>query len=108
MKAKDHMVILSGGMDSTTLLFHTLKELATFGRKVHAISFDYGQRHHKEVWAASKIFQYARGLYPEQAGDHTVVRADVLGSILGGSALTQRDIVVPHGHYTEESMKRTV
>lgn len=50
------MVVLSGGQDSTTCLFwarHLFDE-------IHAITFDYGQRHHREIDAAVKIAEMAK------------------------------------------------
>lgn len=51
------VVLLSGGMDSTVLLHHVVKELAR--TPVHALSFNYGQRHSRELdaaqWQASAV-----------------------------------------------------
>jgi 7-cyano-7-deazaguanine synthase len=77
------VVLLSGGVDSTTCL-----ALATSkGREVYAISFDYGQRHRAELAAGKRI---ARKLGCRQ---HRVVRVEVPGA--GASALTNRAIGVP-------------
>jgi 7-cyano-7-deazaguanine synthase len=91
------VVIFSGGMDSYTLLNAILAH-HEFG-EVHAISFDYGQRHNKELI-------YARNACTELGVSHTVVN---LGDVhaLARSALTG-DCEVPHGHYEEESMSKTV
>ena len=45
------VVILSGGLDSTTLLYHLIAE----GHAVHALTFNYGQRHNRELRAAEQI-----------------------------------------------------
>ena len=45
MKKRKTVVVFSGGLDSTTLLYH----LIALGHEVKAISFDYGQRHRKEI-----------------------------------------------------------
>ncbi len=45
------VILLSGGMDSTVLLHHVVKKLHR--QPVHAISFDYGQRHRRELDAAA-------------------------------------------------------
>jgi 7-cyano-7-deazaguanine synthase len=76
------VVLLSGGLDSTTCLAIATRE----GFAVHALSFRYGQRHAHEVEAAARIarrFDVAR---------HVVVDIDL--RVFGGSALTA-DIAVP-------------
>ena len=76
------VLLLSGGLDSTTLLALATRE----GRAVHAMSFSYGQRHGHELTAAraaAKRYGVAR---------HVVVEIDL--RVFGGSALTA-DIDVP-------------
>jgi 7-cyano-7-deazaguanine synthase len=77
------VVLLSGGMDSATALALTLAN----GSPVIALTFDYGQRHRKEIEAAKRISKHFR------VGDHRIVSMD-LGAI-GGSALTDRQIAIP-------------
>lgn len=89
--------VLSGGMDSTTLLYQLLAE----GDKVLAISFDYGQRHKKELDYAAKTCQ-------KMGVEHQVIDLGGINILLQGSALTSPDIAVPEGHYADESMKVTV
>jgi 7-cyano-7-deazaguanine synthase len=80
--AKKAVVLLSGGLDSVTVLATAKSQ----GYMCYALSFDYGQRHNAELQAAAKI-----------AADYEVelkiIRLD-LGSI-GGSALTDSHIDVP-------------
>ena len=95
-KNKKTLVILSGGMDSTTLLYKTKK----VRKEVQAISFDYGQRHRKEL-------EYARKTCEKLGVKHTIVDISFLRDLLSNSALTG-DIEVPEGHYEDESMKITV
>jgi 7-cyano-7-deazaguanine synthase len=83
-QGKRAIVLLSGGMDSSTCLAIASLE----GFQCHTLAFDYGQRHELELTMAA--FQ-ARAF---GAIDHRVVRVD-LGAI-GGSALTDR-IEVPKG-----------
>ncbi|GLR69645.1 7-cyano-7-deazaguanine synthase QueC [Agaribacter marinus] len=90
------VVIFSGGMDSFTVLNKALKE----GYQVYAVSFDYGQRHNKEL-------TYAANVCNELKVTHQVIDLTSLTPLLAGSSLTD-DIDVPEGHYEEESMKSTV
>jgi 7-cyano-7-deazaguanine synthase len=78
------VLLLSGGLDSATCL-----ALAARWRwRIHALSFDYGQRHAREVEAA----RHLAGRFG--AVSHRVVALPGLGA-LGGSALTDRAIDVP-------------
>jgi len=90
------VVSLSGGMDSTTLLAHLLQ-----GNEVLALSFDYGQRHRKELDAARDVSQY-------YGVEHHVIDLTSVGKLLTGSALTDSSVEVPEGHYEAENMKATV
>ncbi len=78
------MLLLSGGLDSGTCL----ALLTRWGWKVHALSFDYGQRHRVELAAARRL---ARRYH---VASHRVLRVPGLGAI-GGSALTDLSIAVP-------------
>lgn len=93
------VVILSGGMDSSTLLYFHAKE-AVPGDVVKAISFDYGQRHRRELESAAKV---CAGLGVE----HLVLDIRPVAAHFGDSALLGGE-PVPHGHYEDESMKKTV
>ncbi len=90
------VVSLSGGMDSTVLLYHLLDLRYT----VHAVTVNYGQRHDKEIVAA-------QGICALLGVEHDVVDLRGLRKILTGSSLTD-DVPVPEGHYEDESMKATV
>lgn len=76
------VVLLSGGIDSSTALAFTLAE----GYKVYALSFDYGQRHSRELESAKKVAE-SLGV----AG-HLMIRVDLRE--IGGSALTS-EVEVP-------------
>lgn len=90
------VVIYSGGMDSFTLLNESLAE----GKDVYALSFNYGQKHSKELRFASQVC--------EQKGvEHKVVDITAIHQLMSGSSLTD-DIEIPEGHYEEETMKSTV
>lgn len=93
---KKIVLILSGGMDSTVLLYALLKR----GYDVFALSVDYGQRHRKELDAARAVC--AQLGVPHEVADLTAIR-----HLIANSALTS-DLAVPEGHYTDDSMKQTV
>ena len=63
------LVVLSGGQDSTTCLFYAIAE----GHDVHAITFNYGQKHSLELDAASAVFSRAMKDHPEQVKSHSFV-----------------------------------
>lgn len=91
------VAIVSGGMDSTVLAYQAS---AAFDKLV-MVSFNYGQRHVKEL-------DYARGTARTLGAEHHVVDMGFMAALLGGSSLTSADVPVPDGHYAEESMKLTV
>lgn len=78
------VLLLSGGLDSATCLALA----ARWGWTVHALSFDYGQRHRVEL-AAARVLARRYG-----AASHRVIAIPSFGA-LGGSALTDRSIGVP-------------
>jgi 7-cyano-7-deazaguanine synthase len=80
---KKAIVLLSGGMDSTTLL--ALAQSQQY--ECYALSFRYGQRHQAELDAASQIAQEAKVIR------HEIIDLDL--SRFGGSALTDHSIDVP-------------
>lgn len=92
------VVILSGGMDSAVVLWL----YKTLGYELHAISFDYGQRHKRELHSAGALAHFAG------CASHEVVDMSSIKSLLKGSSQTDLTVPVPHGHYTAENMKKTV
>lgn len=90
------VVVISGGMDSATLLYHYLKQ----DYEVYAISFDYGQRHSKEIIHAAVLCSHLKI-------KHKIITLPI-GDILTGSSQTDKTIEVPEGHYADENMKKTV
>ena len=77
------VVLVSGGLDSTTVLAMARRE----GYRCFSLSFDYGQRHRAELYAAERI----SAAYPDVV--HKVVRLNL--DSIGGSALTDDSIAVP-------------
>ncbi|MFO3124838.1 7-cyano-7-deazaguanine synthase QueC [Legionella pneumophila serogroup 1] len=80
---KKAVVLLSGGLDSTTCLALAKSQ----GFACYALSFSYGQRHSAELCAATRIAKHMG------AADHKIVTLDI--ALFGGSALTDASIEVP-------------
>lgn len=90
------VLILSGGLDSTTLLYKMLGD----GYQVHALTFNYAQRHKKEIDCAKRIADLL-GI------PHRIVDLSSVFESLGDSALLGgKD--VPECHYTEDAARQTV
>ena len=90
------IVICSGGLDSVSLA-----HMVAANRKLTGlVSFDYGQRHRKEL-------DYAALCAKRLDVPHDIIDMRGIGAALTGSALTD-DVDVPDGHYAEETMRVTV
>tara|TARA_R110001583_G_scaffold2233_7_gene16429 strand:- start:14814 stop:15500 length:687 start_codon:yes stop_codon:yes gene_type:complete len=96
IEAEKVVVIYSGGMDSFTVLNRAIKD----GKEVYALSFDYGQRHVKELECASSVCTSLNI-------KHKVIDISSINQLLAGSSLTD-DIDIPEGHYEAENMKSTI
>lgn len=90
------VVIFSGGMDSFTVLNKVVKQ----GFEAYALSFDYGQRHKKEL-------EYAARVCASLGVHHKIIDISAINELIGGSSLTS-DIDIPEGHYQQKSMQSTV
>lgn len=90
------LVICSGGLDSVSLAHR----IAAEHQLMALVSFDYGQRHKKELASAADC---AKRL----GVPHHLIDITTIGAHLTGSALTD-DVEVPDGHYAEETMRSTV
>ena len=95
------VMALSGGMDSTGLLMHLLAD----GHQVHALSYDYGQKHSLELDRAKANINYlkSKGI----TVSHKIVDLRSAMSVFH-SALIDDSMDIPEGHYEEEQMKQTV
>ncbi len=77
------IILLSGGLDSATVLAMARAD----GYACHALSVDYGQRHHAELAAATRLAEVLGAV------EHRVANLDL--RVFGGSALTDATIAVP-------------
>jgi len=92
------VIVLSGGMDSATALYKVINGPGSPAPEdLHAVSFDYGQRHVKEL-------VFAAALCAALGSRHTVIDLQVPLA----SALTDPAREIPLGHYAHESMQQTV
>ena len=92
---KDCILILSGGMDSTTLLYDYQDRIAL------AISFDYGSNHNAKEIPFAKMHCERLGI------KHLVIPLDFMSQYFRSSLLSG-DQAIPEGHYADENMKSTV
>ena len=99
--AKNVVVSLSGGMDSSTLLLRCLSEYDN----VTALSFDYGQKHRVELERAQSLINYVNE--NGQNVNYQVIKLDGLVNLLESNLVDGGDDV-PEGHYEEENMVATV
>lgn len=91
------LISLSGGLDSTTLLYYLINK----GAKVEAISFNYGSKHNNiEI-------EYAKKICKKLNINHRIIKLDFINEHFK-SDLLQNGGVIPEGHYQAENMKSTV
>ena len=91
------VAVYSGGMDSFTVLHKAINE----GHDVLALSFNYGQKHSKELDCAQAVTN-------ELGIAHKILDIQSISSLFTSSSLVSSDIDVPEGHYEAENMKSTV
>ena len=89
------IVLLSGGLDSATVLYMAKEQ----GFELHALSFDYGQKHSKELEAAKKIAIKAGVI------SHKIVSLNL--DLWGGSSLTDKDLEVEDGNINSRDIPNT-
>ena len=92
---KNSVIIVSGGMDSITLLYDHKDEIAL------GISFDYGSNHN------AREIPYAK-MHCERLGiKHITINLDFMHQYFKSSLLDGAD-AIPEGHYADDNMKSTV
>ena len=95
MNHKDSLIIVSGGMDSITLLYDCKDSIAL------AVSFDYGSNHN------AREIPFAR-LHCQRLGiRHVVIPLEFMHTYFKSSLLEGAD-AIPEGHYADDNMKSTV
>lgn len=92
---KDSVIVVSGGMDSITLLYDKKEEIAL------AVTFDYGSKHNAREIAWAKVHCGRLGIR------HIVINLDFMQKYFTSSLLEGGD-EIPEGHYADENMKSTV
>ena len=92
---KDSVLILSGGMDSTTLLYDQQERIAL------AISFDYGSNHN------AREIPFAQWHCQQLGVEHLIIPLDFMSRYFNSSLLQGAD-AIPEGHYADDNMRSTV
>ena len=95
MNMKDSLIVVSGGMDSVTLM-HEYKDSIAI-----AITFDYGSKHSEHEISCAKDHCALLGI------KHLIIELDFFGKYFKSSLLKSGE-EIPEGHYEDESMKSTV
>ena len=92
---KDSLIVLSGGMDSVTLLYDYRDVVAL------AVTFDYGSNHNAREIACARIHCRRLGI------EHIVIPLAFVAKYFKSSLLSGAD-AIPEGNYNDENMKSTV
>ena len=92
---KDCVLILSGGMDSVTLLYDYQESISL------AVSFDYGSNHNKRELPFAALHCQRLGI------EHLIIPLSFMGQYFNSSLLSGDD-AIPDGNYAEENMRSTV
>ena len=93
--AKDAIIVLSGGMDSVTLL-NEFKDIIAL-----AVTFNYGSNHNKREIEYAKLHCQRLGI------KHIIIPLDFMHTYFKSSLLEGAD-AIPEGHYADSNMKSTV
>lgn len=93
--AKDSLIVLSGGMDSTTLLYDRADRIAL------AVTFHYGANHNEREAECARYHCSRLGI------EHIEIPLGFMGQYFESSLLSGAD-AIPEGHYADENMRSTV
>ena len=95
---KNVVVLLSGGLDSSTLAYLAVKKSPPYlQNRVYSLTFDYGQSHKKELVSAKKIARKIGAI------EHKIIKFDL--TLWGGSSLTDRKIKIPQNRKIPKTNK---
>ncbi|MBR4275662.1 MAG: 7-cyano-7-deazaguanine synthase QueC [Prevotella sp.] len=92
---KDSVIIVSGGMDSVTMLYDYQEKISL------AVTFDYGSKHNAKEISFAKLHCQRLGI------EHLIIPLDFMGQYFKSSLLKGGEDI-PEGHYADENMKSTV
>lgn len=95
LKSNNSVIVLSGGMDSVTLLYQEKQRIAL------ALSFDYGSNHNEREIECARYHCERLGI------EHIVIPLEFMSKYFRSSLLSGAD-EIPEGHYADENMKSTV
>ena len=95
MEKPDSLLVLSGGMDSTTMLHDYASRIAL------AVTFNYGSNHNAREIECARLHCASLGV------EHIVIDLDFMGRYFKSSLLEGADSI-PEGHYADSNMKSTV
>lgn len=100
MERKKAVLIVSGGIDSSTLIYKAVRE----GYETYALTFIYGQKHKREIESARKVCNTLKVA-------HKIIDISSLKEVLSGSALTDSGVEIPEVPETAEyyeTLKTTI
>lgn len=92
---KDALLVLSGGMDSTTMLYDFADQIAM------AVTFNYGSNHNAQEIECARVHCETLKI------EHLIINLDFMGRYFSSSLLEGADSI-PEGHYADHNMKSTV
>ena len=92
---KDSIIVLSGGLDSTTMLYEYRERISL------AVSFHYGSNHNDRELTFAKLHCERLGI------QHLIIPLNFIGRYFNSSLLAGAD-AIPEGHYNDDNMRSTV